>query len=58
MSNIYFKVTVEIFVSRSNFWEDIVEFSNFVLQLKNRRSVNKTVCGFAMILSLKRIMTF
>ena len=58
MSNIYFKVTVEIFVSRSNFWEDIVEFSNFVLQLKNRRSVNKTVCGFSMILSLKGIMTF
>ena len=58
MSNIYFKVTVEIFVSRSNFWEDIVEFSNFVLQLKNRRSVNKTVCGFSIILSLKGIMTF
>ena len=58
MSNIYFKVTVEIFVSRLNFWEDIVEFSNFVLQLKNRRSVNKTVCGFSMILSLKGIMTF
>ena len=58
MSNIYFKVTVEIFVSRSNFWEDIVEFSNFVLQLKNRSSVNKTVCGFSMILSLKGIMTF
>ena len=37
---------------------DIIEFENFLLQLKNQRSGNKTMCGFSIILSLKGIMTF
>ena len=37
---------------------DIIEFSNFLLQLKNRRSKNKAVCGYCIIFILKEIMTF
>ena len=37
---------------------DIIEFSNFLLQLKNQKSGSKTVCGFSIILILKGIMTF
>ena len=37
---------------------DIIEFSNFLLQLKNRRSRNKTLRGFLIILILKGIMSF
>ena len=66
MSNIYLKVTTEkkwrisYFLS---FWgapthADIIEFWNFILQLKNQRSGNKSVCGFSIILILKGIMTF
>ena len=38
-------------MSPCQFWgapthEDIIEFQNFLLQLKNQRSGNKTVCGF------------
>ena len=50
-------------LSPGQFWgapthEDIIEFSNFLLQLKNQRSGSKTVCGFSIILILKGIMTF
>ena len=38
--------------------EDIIEFKNFLLQLKNHRSRSKTVCGFSIIFILKGIMTF
>ena len=46
-----------------NFWEapthaGIIEFSNFLLQLKNQRSGSKTLCGVSIILILKGIMTF
>ena len=37
---------------------DIIEFSNFLLPLKNLRSGSKTMCGFSIILILKGIMTF
>ena len=37
---------------------DIIEFSNFLLQLKNQRSGSKTVCGFSVILIFEGIMTF
>ena len=36
---------------------DIIEFSDFLLQLKNQRSGSKTVCGFSVII-LKGVMTF
>ena len=71
MSIIYLKVTIEKlrfskfkrFVSRSVFGElhfnaDIIEFYNFLLQLKNQRSGSKTVCRFFIILILEGIMTF
>ena len=35
--------------------EDITEFSNFLLQLRNQRSRRKTVRGFSVILILKEI---
>ena len=35
---------------------DIIEFSAFLLQLKNQRSGSKTVCGFSIIFILKVIM--
>ena len=35
-----------------------IEFSNFLLQLKNQRFGSKTMCGFSIILILKGIMTF
>ena len=49
--------------SLSQFWgaathEDIIEFQNFLLQLKNQRSERKIMPGFSVILILKRIMTF
>ena len=37
---------------------DITEFSNFLFQLKNRRSGSKTVYGFTIILISRGIMTF
>ena len=37
---------------------DIIEFSNFLLQLKNQSSGNKTAAGFSIILILKGVMTF
>ena len=37
---------------------DIIEFLNFLLQLKNQRSGSKTVCGFSITLILKEVMTF
>ena len=37
---------------------DIIQFQNVVLQLENQGSRSKTVCGFYIILILKRIMTF
>ena len=37
---------------------DIIEFLNFLLQLKNQMSVNESVCSFSIILILKEIMTF
>ena len=37
---------------------DIIEFLNFLLQLKNQRCGSKTVCGFSIILILKGSMTF
>ena len=68
MSNIYLKVTIETF-SKLRFagfkkfvtgsvFGDIIEFSNFLSQLKNQRSGSKTVCGFFIILILKEIMTY
>ena len=44
----------------SNTWgvptqADIVEFSNFLLQLKNQRFWSKTPCGFSNIFNLKGI---
>ena len=49
--------------SPGQFWAapthaDIIEFSNFLLQLKNQKSGSKTVCGFSVIFILKEIMTF
>ena len=46
-----------------SFWgtlthSNIIEFSNFLLQLKNQRSESKTVCGFPSIFILKGIMMF
>ena len=46
-----------------NFWEvpthaDIIEFENFLLQLKKKRSGSKTVYTFSIILILKGIITF
>ena len=37
---------------------DTIEFENFLLQIKNQRSGNKSVCGFSIILVLKEIITF
>ena len=50
-------------LSSGQFWgapthADIIEFSNFLLQLKNERSGSKSVCGFSVILILKEVMTF
>ena len=50
-------------LSSCQFWgdpthEDIIEFYNFLLQLKNQRSGSKTVCGFSIILNLKEVITF
>ena len=74
MSNIYLKVTIEnkvtcfdfLGLERSwpdHFWRapthaDILEFPIFLLQLKNQRSGNRTVCVFSIILILRKIMTF
>ena len=72
MSNIYLKVTGETFSKRQfsgkifhqvRFWgapaqADIIEFQNFLLQLKNQRSGSKTVRDFSIMLILKEIMTF
>ena len=46
-----------------SFWRasthaDITESSNFLWQLKNQRSVSKSVCGFSIIFILKGVMTF
>ena len=63
MSNIYLKITVEKrwrtqnfdFINSENLSPcgDIIEFSGFLLQLKNQRSGSKTVCGFSIIFILK-----
>ena len=50
-------------LSPGQFWgapthADIIEFSNFLLLLKNQRSGSKIVCRFSIILILKGIMTF
>ena len=37
---------------------DIIDFSNFLLQLKNRRSRNKTLRGFLIILIWKELCLF
>ena len=73
MSNIYLKVTMRCsqnfdFLGLKNLspghflgaptHADIIEFSNFLLQLKNQKSRSKTVCGLSIILILKGIMTF
>ena len=74
MSNIYLKVTIEafsklrfsgfkIFVIMVSFWgapthTDIIEFQNFLLQLKHQRSGSTTVFDFSIILILTGIMTF
>ena len=47
----------------SSFWgapthADTIQFENVLLQLKNQRSTNKTVCGFSITLILKGIATF
>ena len=34
---------------------DIIEFSNFLLQLKNQKPGSKILCGFSIILILKGI---
>ena len=52
MSNISLKGIIE----KNRDFLDIIEFSNFLLQLKNLRSVSKTVCGFLIILILQGIM--
>ena len=38
--------------------EDIIEFKNFLLQLKHQKIGGKTMCGFSVILILKGILTF
>ena len=73
MSNIYLEVTngrfsklrfsgFKKFVTNL-FWAapthaDVIEFQNFLLQLKNETSESKAVCGFSIILVLKGIMAF
>ena len=37
---------------------DIIEFENFLLQLKTQTFGSKTVCGSPIILILKGVMTF
>ena len=49
-------------LSTSHFWgapthADIIEFSNFLLQLNNQRSGSKNLCGFPIIFILEGIMT-
>ena len=50
------------FCHQVSFWEapthTDIEFSNFLLQLKNQGSGSKTVRGFSINLILKGIMTF
>ena len=71
MSNVYLKVTVEKKWNTQNFdflslkssspgqtHTDIIEFSDFLLQLKNQRSGSKTLWAFSIILILKGIMKF
>ena len=41
-----------------SYGEDVIEFSKFLLQLKNHKPGSKNMCGFFMILTLERIMTF
>ena len=71
MPNIYLKVTIERFsklrfsgfkkfVTRSVFGElqltqISLNFKNFLLQLKNQRSLSKIVCGFSIISFFKGI---
>ena len=37
---------------------DIIEFSKFLMQLKNQRSGRKTVCDFLLLLFLKELLYF
>ena len=72
MSSIYLKITIKTFsklrflglknLSPGQFWgapshADIIEFHNFLLQLKNQTPQSKTVCGFYIILILKGTKT-
>ena len=72
MSNIYLKIAINKKLRTQNLdlaqfsdssevaptHADNIEFSNFLLQLKNQRSGSKTVRGFSIILILKVIRTF
>ena len=73
MSNIYLKATIETFsklrfsgfknLSPDQFWGapthvDVIEFSNFLLQLKSQTSGSKAVCGFSIIAILTGVLTF
>ena len=71
MSNTFLKVNIEKkkcpqnfdFTKKHSIWgvpthTDVIEFSNFLLQLKNQTSGSKPVCDFSIIFILKRIMTF
>ena len=59
MSNICLNNTIqEKNWCSQNFDFKRLECSNFLLRLKNQRSESKTVCGFSVISTLKRIATF
>ena len=65
MWNIHLKITIKKNWHSQNFdfWEaptlaDIIEFWSFWSQLKHQMFGSKNVCGFSIILILKRIMTF
>ena len=74
MSNIYLKPTIDKNLCTQNFnflsskssfpgqflgtFNSRIEFSKFLLQLKNERPERKTASGFSIIFILKEIMTF
>ena len=69
MSNIILKGTIEkkwrnqnshfqSLKSSSQTHADIIDVSDFLLQLKKQRPGSKTVCGFCIIFILKGIITF
>ena len=62
--DIYLKVTIEKKFEKIRLWvsfwgaithADIIDFSNFLLQLKNQRSGNKTTRGFSIIFILREL---